>query len=155
MNPASNWISWKYQKNKHLIDSLVLRRAPRFVYERNPDPLESEIPVFTFHVALPDWFEEQCRYLADNDYKTLSAEEFYYLMTKGPKTVKRSVLLTFDDGLKHVWTVAYPILKKYGLRATCFLIPGISDSRGSGFLSTPERPESSPRRGNKVSTIGS
>ena len=32
--------------------------------------------------------------------------------------------LTFDDGLKHVWTVAFPLLKKYGLKATCFLITG-------------------------------
>jgi hypothetical protein len=38
--------------------------------------------------------------------------------------VKKSLLITFDDGLKHVWTVAYPLLKRYGLKATCFLIPG-------------------------------
>jgi len=33
-------------------------------------------------------------------------------------------MITFDDGLKHVWTVAYPLLKKYNLKAVCFLIPG-------------------------------
>jgi peptidoglycan/xylan/chitin deacetylase (PgdA/CDA1 family) len=52
--------------------------------------------------------------------------------------VKKSVLLTFDDGLKHVWTVAYPLLKKYGLRATCFLIPGCIPENGHQTRATLE-----------------
>ena len=33
-------------------------------------------------------------------------------------------LLTFDDGRASVWSVAYPLLKQYGMRGVCFLIPG-------------------------------
>lgn len=124
MNPISSRINWAYQKNKHLIDSLVLRQAPEFVYKTNPPAIEGEIPVFTFHAALPDWFDQQCRHLVENGYKTLSSEEFCFHMTTNSATLKKTVLITFDDGLKHIWTVAYPILKKYGLHATCFLIPG-------------------------------
>jgi hypothetical protein len=124
VNPISKGISWKYQKNKHIIDSLIFRNAPAFVYQPNPLPPENEIPVFTFHTALPDWFEEQCLHLADNGYHTLSASEFLDILTTPGRRVKKSILLTFDDGLKHVWTVAYPLLKKYNLKATCFLIPG-------------------------------
>jgi len=124
MNPISNRFTWKYQKNKHIIDSLIFRNAPEFVYRSNPLPLERELPVFTFHTALPDWFEEQCEYLSINGYDTLSSEEFYHALSSTGSPLKKAILLTFDDGLKHVWTVAYPILKKYGLKATCFLIPG-------------------------------
>jgi len=124
MNPIANPVSWIYQKHKHLIDSLLLRQAPRFVYARNPAELEGEIPVFTFHVALPEWFEEQCLHLARNGYEALSAEKFVDLMHRTGHTPRKSVLITFDDGLKQLWTVAFPLLKRYGLRATCFLIPG-------------------------------
>ncbi|WP_258355748.1 polysaccharide deacetylase family protein, partial [Clostridium perfringens] len=34
----------------------------------------------------------------------------------------RSVVITFDDGLKSVNRYAYPILKQYGFHATAFII---------------------------------
>lgn len=124
MNPASNRLYWAYQKNKHLIDALLLRRAPKFVYQMFPKKVSGEIPVFTFHLAIPEWFEEQCRHLSENNYRALSTEEFNNHIKNPDAKVDNCIFITFDDGLKHVWTVAYPILKKYGLRATCYLIPG-------------------------------
>jgi len=132
MNPANNRFYWMYQKNKHLVDALLFRRAPAFVYQRKPSRIENEIPVITFHLALPDMFEEQCRHLVENGYRTLTADEFNRGMETADTRINDSVFITFDDGLKHVWTVAYPILKKYGLHATCYLIPGLipdSDNR--------------------------
>jgi hypothetical protein len=124
MNPISKGLHWKYQKNEYLIQSLVVRNAPAFVYQSHPAALKDEIPVFTFHTALPGWFEEQCLYLVENGYRTLTADEFLQILNSPGRRIEKSVLLTFDDGLKHVWTIAYPILKKYNLKATCFLIPG-------------------------------
>ena len=96
--------------------------------------------MFTFHTVLPDIFERQCRYLASNGYKTLSADEFLHTMRRPGPLVKKTVVLTFDDGLKTVWTVAYPILKKYNLKAVCFLIPGCVPGEG------PVRPHPDRRR---------
>jgi len=124
MNPIATTLSWKYQKNKHLVETFFCRNAPEFIYKSHPPSMEREIPVFMFHMALPDWFEEQCLHLAENGYNTLSADEFLYVLSVSGRSPKQSVLLTFDDGLKHLWTVAYPLLKKYNLKATCFLIPG-------------------------------
>lgn len=124
MNPSGNRLYWMYQKNKHLVDALVLHRAPKFVYQMFPSQLNGEIPVITFHLALTDWFEEQCRHISENNYHTLSTEEFDHLIKDKNAKADKCIFITFDDGLKHVWTVAYPLLKKYGLRATCYLIPG-------------------------------
>ena len=38
------------------------------------------------------------------------------------------IALTFDDGLRNNWTVAYPILARLGIPATFFLCPGLIDS---------------------------
>lgn len=124
MNPLVGKLDWFYQKHEHFVESLLLRRTSEFVYSRNPKPHKGEVVVFTFHIALPDWFDDQCRHLAENGYKCVSSADLLEMLHSRMAIPDKAVMITFDDGLKHVWTVAHPILEKYGLRATCFLIPG-------------------------------
>jgi hypothetical protein len=138
MTPTAGRLRWMFQKNRHILDSLLLRRAPEFVYRRSARPLRDEIPVFTFHTVVPEVFEAQCQFLARNGYRTLSAEEFHHRLTGQETNTEPAVLLTFDDGLKHVWSVAFPLLQKYGLQATCFLIPGCIPDEDDGVRSTLE-----------------
>ena len=131
MNPIANKWSWGLQKTSHIVCSLFLRNAPEFVYARSALTLEGQIPVFTFHSASPSVFRRQCEYLAINGYRTLSSDELLYALQHPGHRARKSIVITFDDGLKTVWSVAYPILKKYGFKAVCFLIPGCIPSAGS------------------------
>jgi len=58
-----------------------------------------------------------------NNYRTLKADELHDLITEKKKYKKKIVALTFDGGLRSLWSVAYPILKKYGLNAISFIVP--------------------------------
>ena len=73
-------------------------------------------------------FEEQLKYLTDNDYKTLTIDEFKKWMYGEIELPKKSVLLTIDDGAKGTGfdngNVLIPLLEKYGVNATLFLISG-------------------------------
>jgi hypothetical protein len=124
MNPLAGRLLGKLQKKKRLVDPILFRRGPDFVVQRTAPRELAHIPVFTFHTAVPEIFEQQCAFLVNNGYQTIDSDEFERAMLGEIRPRARSVLLTFDDGLKQVWTVAYPILKKYGLRATVFLVPG-------------------------------
>lgn len=44
------------------------------------------------------------------------------------KNLKNNFLLSFDDGLKEVYTIIYPILKKYNLKAIFFINPNFVDN---------------------------
>ncbi|MBE3580959.1 MAG: polysaccharide deacetylase family protein [Thermoanaerobacteraceae bacterium] len=70
-------------------------------------------------------FAEQMAYLYANNYQTLGLEELltYY---NGQSFPEKSVMLTFDDGYQSFYTLAYPVLKKYGFRATIFPIVGMT-----------------------------
>lgn len=47
---------------------------------------------------------------------------------KGKKSIRGCMAITFDDGFRDNYTVAYPILKKYDIPATIFLSPGFIDT---------------------------
>jgi hypothetical protein len=119
-----NKLAWSYQKNAPDMLALLSRRYPDFVLSRRPAPLCGEIPVFTFHSVEPVSFQEKLDFLADNNYRTLNGEEFRAAIAGESKLPENSVLITFDDGAATLWTVAFPLLRKYGFRAVSFLIPG-------------------------------
>jgi peptidoglycan/xylan/chitin deacetylase (PgdA/CDA1 family) len=103
---------------------LVLQRYPRALYRREA-PARELPPVFCFHSAAPEPFAAVLGFLARNRYRTLIADELGDLMTGDARDPgARSVLLTFDDGVREVWSIVHPLLKRHGLRATCFVVPG-------------------------------
>ena len=67
-------------------------------------------------------FEKQIRYLKQNGYTTVSLDDLI-AWRSGQKTLPRkSVVITFDDGDRSVLEVAYPILEKYRMTATMFVV---------------------------------
>ncbi|HMS39563.1 MAG TPA: polysaccharide deacetylase family protein [Pyrinomonadaceae bacterium] len=71
----------------------------------------------------PGKFENQISYLKKKGFEFYTAGElikFYLINGEFPK---KSVVVTFDDGWKDNYTNAFPILKKYGAKATIFLVP--------------------------------
>ena len=107
----------------------LLKYYPKFILSNNVKNLNNEVPVFTYHTIDPSSFESQLRYLKDNDYKTLSINEYYKIIIGEKQIESKSVLLTIDDGRLSFWKYGYPLLKKYNMKATLFIIPGrIADS---------------------------
>jgi len=81
----------------------------------------------------PAGFERQLRYLSENGYSTPSMPDFITWMRGDKELPGKSVLLTFDDGYADNWICAWPLLKKYGLRAAVF----VTTSKIGGFAPRP------------------
>jgi peptidoglycan/xylan/chitin deacetylase (PgdA/CDA1 family) len=101
---------------------LVLGRYPAFV-TGGPLP-KGDVPVFVFHSLEPDSFGRKLRYLADNGYVTLSADEYLQVIVGSRQPPERAVLLTFDDGRGSLWSVGLPLMRRFGMKGVVFLIPG-------------------------------
>ncbi|MBN1899860.1 polysaccharide deacetylase family protein [Candidatus Sumerlaeota bacterium] len=73
----------------------------------------------------PRRFERQIRVLKWLGYKSLHLDQFMECFdTKiTPKT--RSIVITFDDGWRDNYTSALPVLRKYDMTATIFVIAGM------------------------------
>jgi len=89
------------------------------------------LPVFYFHAVQPEVFARQLRYLRDNDYGTVCADEAVQLLAGDHReTPARKVMLSFDDGLDNFHQVAFPLLKQFGCRAVLYLIPAWTGQAG-------------------------
>lgn len=105
-------------------------------------PRAEKIPVLLYHHLVkeeemtdPQWnndsvlsvekFSEQMKYLYDNKFYTASLYDLEQYINGKKILPERTVVITFDDGYRSNTKYAYPILKKYGFRASIFLITSL------------------------------
>jgi peptidoglycan/xylan/chitin deacetylase (PgdA/CDA1 family) len=69
----------------------------------------------------PELFEDQMKELSKRGWKTLSGDEFLHFIENEEEKPKKCVLLTFDDGFADNYVFAYPLLKKFGMKAMMFV----------------------------------
>lgn len=122
-----------HRKNREDIRGIFLKTYPDFIFRDKPKLGTGEIPVFVFHSVIQNNFEEQLRYLADNNYKTANSEHLYDLLVGNKKPEEKTIALTFDDGLGSLWTTAFPLLKKYGFVGISFLIPSLIENNNEYY----------------------
>ena len=65
----------------------------------------------------PEGMEEQLQYLTENGYTPITFDEIDRL-----DSTEKPVMLTFDDGYEDNYTELFPLLKKYNVKVTIFLI---------------------------------
>ncbi|OGX18825.1 MAG: hypothetical protein A3K83_01505 [Omnitrophica WOR_2 bacterium RBG_13_44_8b] len=73
-------------------------------------------------VVSPAEFQRQMRFLRNNQYNIVPLETVADLMRDKKKMPARTIAITLDDGNKDNYTHAFPILKKYNIPATMFII---------------------------------
>ncbi|MDD4028902.1 MAG: polysaccharide deacetylase family protein [Caldisericia bacterium] len=73
-------------------------------------------------VVSSDAFEKQLQYLFENGYYFCTPTEVLLFNQQKLSLPDKSILLTFDDGCKGVFTHALPLLKRYNAKATLFII---------------------------------
>ncbi|MBI3755206.1 MAG: polysaccharide deacetylase family protein [Deltaproteobacteria bacterium] len=90
------------------------------------------VPVFMYHhvsphkgdmvTVTPDVFEAQMRFLKEAGYRTLSVDELVEIADGNLEIKEKAVVVTFDDGYLDNYVYAFPVLKKYNIKATIFVV---------------------------------
>ena len=75
-----------------------------------------------------DNFKEHLDYLKNNNYKTLTMDEFYNWKIGNLNLPYKSVLITFDDGFLSNYEYAFKLLKEYNMNATVFVVGSFIDN---------------------------
>ncbi len=72
----------------------------------------------------PENFARQMGFLNKHRYKVISLDELVEGIKKEKKFSGKTVVVTFDDGFSDNYTYAFPVLAKYNMPATIFLMTG-------------------------------
>ena len=99
------------------------------------DEISTQVPILMYHhlsedvtnseMVSPEQFEAQIRALSEAGYTGVSFDELQAYVLRGEPLPEKPVVITFDDGYRSNYTLAYPILQKYSMKATIFAI-GVS-----------------------------
>ncbi|MGT2911137.1 polysaccharide deacetylase family protein [Streptococcus cameli] len=114
--PSNEEIEWVTQESPVQLPILMYHA----IHVMAPEEAESANLIVD-----PTIFESHIQALKDNGYYAVSPEEAYKILTENvlPKD-KKVVWLTFDDSIWDFYDIAYPILKKYNMKATNNVITG-------------------------------
>jgi len=97
------------------------RRLPILTYHRVAPVGAASLAQFR---VTPQDFETQIRYLNEAGYYTTTFDEWRISAEFKRSLPGRAVLITFDDGYSDFAQFAWPVLKRFGMAATVFLVAG-------------------------------
>jgi peptidoglycan/xylan/chitin deacetylase (PgdA/CDA1 family) len=95
--------------------------------------MANSLPILTFHTIenssskiafSPEVFQLSMRMLFEQGYRTISLSRVIEYISRDEQFPERTLVLTFDDGYESTFKEAFPILRKYGMTATVFLVIG-------------------------------
>ncbi|MBE5805261.1 MAG: hypothetical protein E7313_00860 [Clostridiales bacterium] len=97
------------------------RKLPVLMYHFFYDEQAGETGKDNNYIEIKN-FEQQIKYLADNNYYVPSWQEVEDFVNGKIGLPEKSVIITVDDGDESFFRLAVPILEKYNFYATSFLI---------------------------------
>jgi peptidoglycan/xylan/chitin deacetylase (PgdA/CDA1 family) len=113
----------------------------------NPVRPKTVVPVLGYHSisnerrdgtlrwsVSPDDFEEQMALIRQRERTPLTVNQYAAMLRRFAPLPPRPVLITFDDGFADLADIALPVLRRYRLVATAYVITslvGVAPSRGT------------------------
>lgn len=108
-------------------------RVPILMYHHIDDPPPDDRIRYNLSVP-PDHFAAHLQALKEGGYTVITLDDLLYHLTQGKPLPPKPVIITFDDGYEDNYTRAFPLLRKYGMTATFFLITDVVNQRQPGYL---------------------
>lgn len=139
----------KHKKNKvYYYDKKVFEKPKKIKNIQK----EFRIPIVMYHYVeyvkdpgdtirkslniVPFVLEKEFEELNKNNYRTLFVKEIPRIISGEMPYSSRSATLTFDDGYEDFYTDVFPLLKKYKIKATVYVVYNFIDRKG--FLNEKE-----------------
>lgn len=112
---------------------------------------EIAVPIVCYHRVIsktpsiydltPAMLEQQFKFFKDHGYHPITALQYLNLRKTPALLPAKPVVLSFDDGNKSHYLNVFPLLKKYGYKATFFIYPSAVLSKSTKYITWGELAE--------------
>ena len=96
-----------------VVDSVSVIMYHNFVSEED---IKNGIEFEEYSIS-PNDFEQDLIWIKENGYVTITSAELLYFLENKKPIPQKAIILSIDDGSWGVYTNAWPLLKKYGMKA--------------------------------------
>jgi peptidoglycan/xylan/chitin deacetylase (PgdA/CDA1 family) len=129
----------EFKKKLQIASSSATYRVPILMYHY-VENVQDKNDKMRMELNIPPYiFEQQLKTLLGAGYTFMTASELGQVFDGKMEMPNKPILITFDDGHWDVATVILPILEKYHIKATAYVIPGFIG--GSDFMTSQELQE--------------
>jgi biofilm PGA synthesis lipoprotein PgaB len=116
--------------------------SPEESPSEEPAPLPERLPILMYHHVVPDGttcndmtvtqskLASDFQWLNDHGYETILPSQ----LISGEPLPKKPILVTFDDGYRSNYELAYPLFQKYDTRAVISIMVYMQDTSASTFI---------------------
>ena len=108
---------YRYEKNRR-----VDVKIPVLLYHNFVDVVPNEDADGFNYINTPQSFEENIKVLLENGYTIISMKDLNDANNFKSELPSKPILITFDDGYYSNYEYIYPILKKYSVKVSIFVI---------------------------------
>lgn len=126
-------------------DRVLCLMYHRFVFPQEYAALSGDERIYSIPV---DRFEQQLAELQRQGFRAIDTADAVAFANGKASLRDPSVLITIDDGNRSVLTLAEPLLRKYGLRATLFVT-----TDPAAFVFDPARPDQARLTDDEIRSI--
>ncbi len=135
-------------KKNRITSAPTIKPSPTAI----PRPASIHLPIIMYHYVeyvkdpgdtirksldiVPSAFEAQLKVISEGGYKTYFVKEIPDILLGKTKYDNQGVILSFDDGYEDFYTSVLPLLKKYNVKATLYIVLDFIGRKG--FLNEKE-----------------
>ena len=132
------------EATNHEVENIQTQQTEVENNQTKPSGFCLNVPVLMYHhvqpqnIATEKWqtalnvdttvFESQMTYLTNSGYQTINLDQLAQALLNHQQLPPKSIALTFDDSYRDFYTFAFPIIKKYNLRANLFISTGLVEN---------------------------
>jgi peptidoglycan/xylan/chitin deacetylase (PgdA/CDA1 family) len=109
------------------------RSLPVLMYHSISDTVETGVSPYYKTNTSPARFEQQMHWLTEAGFRSVDLEEGVRIARRGIEKQEKIVVITFDDGFRDFYDLAFPVLKKSGHTATMFLTTAFLGDKRQSF----------------------
>lgn len=106
-------------------------KVPILLYHNIMDNYDQSLGAV--HIS-PDEFEQHMAALHGAGYHTITFQQYYDYVMNDEVLPEKPIIITFDDGYVSNYKFAYPVLKKYNMKATIFILTGRMGAEGGEVI---------------------